>query len=93
MTDDASHSMGGNSADQLRGYIHRIERLETEIDELNADKREVYAEIKACGFCKKTLRKLVIRRRKDRSELEEEDALLDLYEQVLSARTPDPLED
>lgn len=70
--------------EQLAALVTRIERLEAEIDGLNADKREVYAEAKACGFCKKTLRKLVMRRKKDRDELLEEDELLDLYEHAVA---------
>lgn len=63
--------------------MHRVERLEEEIDGLNGDKREIYAEAKAVGLCKKTIRKLIQRRRKDKTELQEADALLDLYEMAL----------
>lgn len=80
---DFHNALGGNSADQLRAYVTRIERLEEEIAALNDDKREVYAETRACGFDKAIMRKLIQRRRKDRSELKEEDELLDLYEAAL----------
>ncbi len=77
------NALGGNSADQLRAYVHRIERLEEEISGLNDDKRDLYVEIKGTGFCKKTIRKLVMRRKKDSAELNEEDDLLELYEAAL----------
>lgn len=93
MTESTHNALAGNSADQLRGYIHRIERLDVEITELNGDKREVYAEVKACGFDKKIMRQLIARRRLDAGELEEADALLELYEQVLkTGTTVDPLD-
>lgn len=99
MTDsDASGGLGDNSlaAGQLTAYVSRIENLEGEIKALNDDKGEVYAEAKACGLCKKTLRKLIARRRKDGDEVREEDMLLELYESaiagVLAAEAKDPLD-
>ncbi len=94
MADDSLRdtAIGDNSTKQLRSYVGRIERLEEEVAALNADKSEVYSETKAAGFDKKTLRKLVARRRKDRSDVVEEDALLDMYEAAM-ARAVDPLED
>ncbi len=94
MADNFHNSLGGNSADQLRAYVIRIERLEAEIAELNNDKKDIYAEVKACGFNKKALRKLIMRRKKDTYEVQEEDELLDTYETAVHAAetaTKDPL--
>ena len=90
--------LGGNSADQLRAYISRIERLEEEIDGLNDDKRDIYKEAKSCGFDRKVMRMVVNRRRKNRTDLLEEDTMVELYEQAMTAVGPrkkivDPLED
>ena len=91
---DSTGGLGDNSlaADQLSAYVSRVERLEGEIKDRNDDKGEVYAEAKACGLCKKTLRKLIARRQKDSAEVREEDALLELYESaiagVLAAEDP-----
>jgi uncharacterized protein (UPF0335 family) len=76
--------IGAGGAEQLRAYVRRLERLEDEIADLQGDKREVYAEAKATGLCKKTLRKVIMRRRKAKNDIQEEDALLDLYEQALA---------
>lgn len=85
MIDDPKHnSVGGVAAAQLRAYVLRIERLQGEQDALGRDKGGVYAEAKATGFDKKTLRRLVTRRRQDRSDREEGDALLDLYEAAIA---------
>ena len=96
--DNYHNALGGNSADQLRAYVSRVERLEEEIKGLNDGKREIYQEAKACGFVVRTLKKLIARRRKDRSDVIEEDDLLDLYEQAMTVIGPrkkilDPLEE
>lgn len=64
---------------QLRSFIERIERLEEEKKAIAADIKEVYAEAKATGFDTKIMRKVVILRKKDTAERQEEEALLDLY--------------
>lgn len=64
---------------QLRSIIERVERLEEEKKTIAGDIKEVYAEAKANGFDTKILRKVVILRRKDRVEREEEQAMIDLY--------------
>ena len=68
---------------QLRAIVERIERLEEEKKALADDIKEVYGEAKANGFDTKTLRKVVTLRKKDRSEREEEEAMLDLYMNAL----------
>ncbi len=70
---------GGVAADILRAYVERVERLEEEKRALAADIREVYAEAKGNGYEPKIMRKLVTLRRMDQADLQEEDALLDLY--------------
>ncbi len=65
--------------EQLRALVARIERLEEEKAAIAADIREVYAEAKAVGFDAKVLRKVIALRKRDRHELEEEQALMDLY--------------
>ena len=42
--------VGGITADQLRAYIERIERLEEEKAGLSGDIKEVFAEMKGTGF-------------------------------------------
>lgn len=71
------------SGNRLRAYVARIERIEGEIDELNNDKRDVYAELKSEGFDPKILRIVMRRRQVDRAELDEAEALVALYEDAL----------
>jgi len=69
----------GIAQGQLRSIVERIERLEEERATIAADIKEVYAEAKGNGFDTKILRKVVRLRKVDRSEREEEEALIDLY--------------
>ncbi|MGH6819908.1 MAG: DUF2312 domain-containing protein [Methylocella sp.] len=68
---------------QLRSLVERIERLEEEKKTIAGDIKEVYAEAKANGFDTKILRKVVSLRKKEASEREEEQSLLDIYMQAL----------
>lgn len=64
---------------QLRSIVERIERIQAEIDELNADKRDLYAEAKGNGYDVKALKAVVAARKKDAAERDEQEALFDLY--------------
>ncbi|MCB1431189.1 MAG: DUF2312 domain-containing protein [Alphaproteobacteria bacterium] len=64
---------------QLKTIVERIERLEEEKKAIAGDIKEVYAEAKANGFDTKILRKVVSLRKKEATEREEEQSMLDLY--------------
>jgi len=76
----------GFAAGQLKSLIERIERLEEEKAALTADIREVYAEARGNGFDTKIMRQVVRMRRLDRSERQEQEAVLDLYLSALGMR-------
>ena len=69
----------GIAADLIRTTVARVERIEAEIKDLNADKSEFYKEVKGQGLDPKIIRLIVRRRAKDTNVLAEEDALFDLY--------------
>lgn len=69
----------GFAAGQLKSLIERIERLEEEKGALTADIREVYSEAKGHGFDTKVMRQVIRLRRLDKSERQEQEAVLDLY--------------
>jgi uncharacterized protein (UPF0335 family) len=75
--------LGNLSAEQLRSFIQRIERLEEEKQALSADVKEVYAESKANGFDTKIIRQIVRLRKKDEVERQEEEMVLDTYKLAL----------
>jgi uncharacterized protein (UPF0335 family) len=67
----------------LRSLIERIERLDDEIADLRADRKDVIAEAKANGFDPKALREVIRRRKMEPDKLNELDALVDTYECAL----------
>lgn len=74
---EAGHN--GVHAGQLRAFVERIERVEGEIKDLNADKRDIYAEAKSTGFDVKVLKRVLAARRRDATERQEEDVIFGLY--------------
>jgi uncharacterized protein (UPF0335 family) len=69
--------------DQLKQYIDRIERLETEKSALLDDIKKVFDEAKANGFDVKTMKQIIKLRKLDKNKLAEQDAILELYRQAL----------
>lgn len=68
---------------QLRAFIERIERLENEKKTVGDDIKEVYAELKGTGFDSKAVRTIIRLRKKEEHERNEEEALIQLYKDVL----------
>lgn len=73
------HSMGDNSAARLKAIVDHIERIESDIKDMNSDKSEVYKEARGAGFDVKVLREVIKRRRMDASDLSERESLIDTY--------------
>ncbi len=67
------------AAAELRAFIERIERVEADIKDLNADKSEIYKELRGRGYDVKAVRQCVSARKLDTAEREERDAIFDLY--------------
>jgi len=76
--------MDQTTAEKMRQMLAKIERLESEKQELSDDINEVYGEAKAFGLDVPVLRRLVQNRRKDPEKLSEFEALLDLYESAVT---------
>jgi uncharacterized protein (UPF0335 family) len=68
---------------ELRQTMERILHLLTEIDEIKADVREIYAEAKSAGYCKTALgqaiREIRNRDKQDTAEAQERQAIVSLY--------------
>jgi uncharacterized protein (UPF0335 family) len=64
---------------RIRSFVERIEHLDTELQELSEQKKEVFAEAKAEGFDVKILKEIIKRRKQDKDERDEHETLLDLY--------------
>ena len=70
----------------LRQIVQRIERLEEEKAALAEDIKQVYAEAKAHGFDTKILRQVIRLRQMDKADRTEQEALVDLYLDVLEVQ-------
>lgn len=71
------------NGEELRQLIERIERLNAEKQEAADLSKEVYAEAKARGYDTKVLRLVIARRKRQRDDLAEEEAVLEMYETAL----------
>jgi uncharacterized protein (UPF0335 family) len=74
---------GPISADRLKSFVERIEKLEEERKAIGSDIRDVYSEAKGVGYDARTMRKIVSLRRLDAAQREEEETLLDTYKHAL----------
>jgi uncharacterized protein (UPF0335 family) len=75
--------IGGNSKEQLRSIIERVERLEEEKAGLASDIKDVFTEAKGNGFDVKALRQIVRIRKQDPDKRREDDAVLETYMHAL----------
>lgn len=71
------------SAEQLRLFIERIERLEEDKKGIADDIKDVYAEAKGTGFDTKTMRAIVRLRKMEAAARQEAEALLETYKTAL----------
>lgn len=81
--DDTDSSTESVSGSQLRSFIERIERLETEADAIKSDIKEIKAEARGTGFDVKVINRLVRIRKQDPAKRQEEEAILELYMSAL----------
>lgn len=70
-------------ADEIRSFIERYEALEAQKSDLANEMKEVMAEAKGRGYDTKALRRIIAIRKRDKDDLAEEEAILDLYKQAL----------
>lgn len=82
MTADAAGT--AVAAQELTQFVERVERLEEEKKAISGDIREVYAEMRGCGFDARAVREIVKIRKQDCSERKEMEAVLELYMAALN---------
>ncbi|MBV8972637.1 MAG: DUF2312 domain-containing protein [Sphingomonadaceae bacterium] len=71
------------SAEQLRLFIERIERLEEDKKGVADDIKDVYAEAKGTGFDTKTMRAIIRLRAMNKDDRQEQEAMLATYKAAL----------
>lgn len=83
MSDPSSDISYRVTADELRQFIERYERLEAEKKDIADQQKEVMAEAKGRGYDTRILRKVMALRKRDKADLEEEEAVLEMYKEAL----------
>jgi uncharacterized protein (UPF0335 family) len=78
-----SESIGGNSKEQLRSIIERVENIEAEIKERGSDRADIYKEAAGNGFDVPALKAIVRARREDPSKRRAREEMIDLYRGTL----------
>ena len=63
---------------KIRSFVERVENIDGELQELNEQKKEVFAEAKGEGFDVKILKEIIKLRKQDEDERDERESLLDL---------------
>lgn len=74
------------TADELRQFIERLERLDAEKKDIAEQQKEVMAEAKGRGYDTKVIRKLIALRKRDKDDIDEEEAILEMYKEALGMR-------
>ena len=83
MSDPSSDISYRVTADELRQFIERYERLEAEKKDIADQQKEVMAEAKGRGYDTRILRQVMALRKRDKADLEEEEAVLEMYKEAL----------
>ena len=71
------------TAEELRQFVERFERLEIEKKDIADQQKEVMSEAKSRGYDTRIMRKIVSLRKRDLEEVAEEEAVLSMYKTAL----------
>ena len=83
MDDQQTDSSYRVTANELRQFIERIERLDMEKKDIADQQKEVMAEAKGRGYDTKVMRKVIALRKRDANDIAEEEAVLVMYKEAL----------
>ena len=77
---DAAYNV---AADELRQFIEQFEHLEAEKKDIAEQQKDIMSEAKARGYDTKVLKKIIAIRKRDKNDVAEEEAILDIYKAAL----------
>ena len=80
MTDNTTYRV---TADELRQFIERVERLDAEKKDIAEATKEVMAEAKGRGYDTALMRKIIALRKRDSDDIANEECILDTYKEAL----------
>ena len=69
--------------EEIRQFIERYESLEAQKKDLADEMKEVMAEAKGRGYDVKILKRIIAIRKRDKDDIAEEEAILELYKEAL----------
>jgi uncharacterized protein (UPF0335 family) len=81
----------GVAGDRIRSFVERIEQLDTELQKLNKQKKEVFAEAKGEAFDIKVLKEIIKLWKQDQDKHDEHETLLDVYMRAMESPEPAPI--
>lgn len=70
--------------EQLKQYINRIEKLNSDKAEVSDDIKQAFDEAKANGFDIKIMKQVIKLKKLDKDSLAEQEAILELYRSALN---------
>ena len=77
---DDQYSM---AAGELRQFIERFEQMAAEKADIADQQKELMAAAKARGYDTKVMRKVIALRKRDKDDVAEEEAILEMYKAAL----------
>ena len=80
MQDDNAY---GIAAGELRQFIEQFEQLDAEKADIAERQKEVMSEAKARGYDTRVMRKVIALRKRDKDDVAEEEAILEMYKAAL----------
>ncbi|MEI4486822.1 DUF2312 domain-containing protein [Frigidibacter sp. MR17.14] len=83
MSSPVTDSAYNVTADELRQFIEQYEHLEAEKKDIAEQQKDVMSEAKARGYDTKVMKKIIALRKRDKNDIDEEEAILELYKAAL----------
>lgn len=83
MNDVVSDTATTVAGQELRQFITKYERLESEKKDIADAQREIMAEVTGRGYDAKVVRKLIALRKMDQNDRAEMEAVLEMYEAAM----------
>ena len=80
---DGSQGAYDITADELRQFVEQWESLDKEKADIAERQKEVMAEAKGRGYDTKVIRKVIALRKRDKDDIAEEEAVLEMYKAAL----------
>jgi uncharacterized protein (UPF0335 family) len=74
---------GPISADRLKSFVERIQKLDEERTAIAGDIKDIFSELKSVGYDAKTVRWLLAELKLEAADRDERDALRDTYAHAL----------